>query len=185
MGNMVLKSYSPMAQHTGTWLRGYSWNIYGCGTFSKPVGEVYAVALMKRFMEKLDHKLRAPVSYYAALERRYSGCGMSPIPVHWHFLAACPRSEGMVNLATRIWEDQCGNAKIERYDGTRYGCFYVSKLVNHANGAILDGKFEHLKYNGPTDLLAAAATDPYVPNNLKDKVFGKYLALRDADLCVC
>lgn len=173
-----LKTYSPMNQHMGTWLMGYNWSIYGCGTYREPVGEVGAHALMKRFMERLDRKLRAPVSYFAALERRTSGCGLSDIPTHWHFLAACPRHEGMAQIAHSLWEERFGNAKVERYDRTRNGAFYVCKLVNHANGSVLSGKMEWLPYEGPSDLLRAAALNPYVPDHLKDKVFGQYLVVR-------
>lgn len=170
-----LKTYNPMTQHMGTWLLGYDWNIYGCGTYSDPVNVTLAQALMKRFIERLDHKLRAPISYFAALELRYSGCGLSPIPVHWHFLAGCARSEGMASIAQQLWEDRFGNAKIERYDKTKPGTFYVCKLANHPNGTILFNNLDHLRYDGPSDLLAAAAKNPYVPDRLKDKVFGQYL----------
>jgi hypothetical protein len=97
-----LVNYNAMAQHTGTWLRGYDWNIYGCGTYRQAESEVHAQALMKRYIERLARKLRAPVSFYASLERRYSGCGYSPIPVHWHFPAASVSSEAMAPMAIRI-----------------------------------------------------------------------------------
>jgi hypothetical protein len=173
-----LTTYTPMTQHTGTWLMGYDWSIYGCGTYAEPVNEFRAEVLMRRFMERLDRKLHAPVSYYAALERRYSGCGLSPIPLHWHFLAACPRSEGMAKLASELWEEKFGNAEIVRYDRTKNGTFYTCKLANHANGMPLTGKMEHLRYDGPEDLLAATQSNPYVPDHLKDRVFGTYLVVR-------
>ena len=61
-----LVNYNATAQHTGTWLRGYDWNIYGCGTYRQAESEVHAQALMKRFMERLERKLHAPVSFYAS-----------------------------------------------------------------------------------------------------------------------
>jgi hypothetical protein len=173
-----LVNYDAMAQHTGTWLSGYNWNIYGCGTYRQPECEARAEALMKRFMERLERKLHAPVPYYAALERRYSGCGFSPIPVHWHFLAASVSSEAMVSIATDLWEGSFGNAKIDSYDSDRPAAFYVSKLVSHQNGSVLAGKLDQLDYHGPSDLLAAAAENPYVPAHLKDRAFGQYLVVR-------
>jgi len=35
-----------------------------------------------------------------------------------------------------------------------------------------------LDYHGPSDLLAAAAENPYVPAHLKDRAFGQYLVVR-------
>jgi hypothetical protein len=170
-----LKTYSPIAQHWGEYLRGFDWNIYGCGTYRHPVSETYAEALLKRFMEKLGRKQRCRISYFAALERRYSGCGMSPIPVHWHFLAAGKNSEGLNSVAQHLWSQQFGDARIELYDPDREGAFYVCKLVGHYNSTFLDGNLDLLPNRGPVDLIAAARINSYVPDHLKDKVFGEYL----------
>jgi hypothetical protein len=35
-----------------------------------------------------------------------------------------------------------------------------------------------MEYHGPSDLLAAAQTNPYVPAHLKDRVFGDYHVVR-------
>jgi hypothetical protein len=35
-----------------------------------------------------------------------------------------------------------------------------------------------LEYHGPSDLLAAAADNSYVPAHLKNRVFGDYLMVR-------
>src|SRR4051794_23150753 len=99
----VLKNYNPVVQQTGTWLEGYPWTLSGCGTFRVPTTPKYAEALMKRFMEKLRRRLKVSVSYFAALERRYSGCGLSPIPLHWHFLAACGVQDDAAGTAQRLW----------------------------------------------------------------------------------
>jgi hypothetical protein len=173
-----LVTYDPMAQHTGTWLRGYNWNIYGCGTYRQPKSETHAVALMKRFVERLQLKLHAPVSFFAAMERRYSGCGDSPIPVHWHFLAASVSNEAMAPIAESLWEELFGNAKIDPYDRNRDAAHYVCKLVSHPNGSVLSGNLDQMEYQGPSDLLAAAQVNPYVPAHLKDRVSGQYLVIR-------
>ena len=173
-----LVTYNAMAQHTGTWLRGYDWNIYGCGTYREPKSGPHAQALMKRFMERLQRKLHAPVSYFAAMERRWSGCGDSPIAVHWHFLAASVSCEAMAPMAESLWAELFGNAKIDPYDGNRDGAHYVCKLASHQNGLILSGNLDQMEYHGPSDLLAAAADNPYVPAHLKDRVFGDYLVVR-------
>ena len=176
-----LIKYNAMAQHTGTWLRGYHWNIVGCGTYREPVSEVGAQALMKRFMERLARKLRTPVPYFAALERRYSGCGHSPIPAHWHFLAASSQPAGMKGLAQDLWRELFGDAKIDYYDSSKPGTYYVCKLAANPNCTILAGGIEKLVYRGPADLIAAAQCDPYVPDHLKNKVFGEFLRIRPGE----
>ena len=175
--NAQLINYNAAAQHMGTWLSGYDWNVFGCGTYRDPVSEVRAQALMKRYFERLARKLHTPVSFYAALERRYSGCGLSPVPAHWHFLAACIEPAGMASIAERLWKELFGDAKVELYDSSA-AAYYVSKLSPHQNSTILDGGMERLSYNGPTDLVAAAYANPYVPDHLKDKVFGEFLRVR-------
>ena len=177
MKELRLVKYNAMAQHMGTWLKGFDWNIYGCGTYRNPVSETYAQALMKRFMEHLNRQLRTRVTYFAALERRYSGCGYSPIPVHWHFLAVSDRSESMAALAKDLWEEKFGNAEIERYDPTKDGAYYVCKLATHPNGLTVINNLDRLEYRGPSDLIAATYSDPYVPDHLKGKVFGEYLRM--------
>ena len=81
-------------------------------------------------------------------------------------------------MATDLWEQLFGHTKIEVYDKDRPGAFYVSKLVSQQNGLILSGNLDQMDYHGPTDLLAAAREDPYIPARLKDRVFGDYLVIR-------
>ncbi len=83
----------------------------------------------------------------------------------------------MAPMAESLWA-KLGNAKIDPYDGNRDGAYYVCKLVSHQNGLILSGNLDQMDYHGPSDLLAAAAEDPYVPAHLKDRVFGDYLVVR-------
>lgn len=181
MGKARVIKYSPMLQHTGTWLRGYDWQIYGCGTYREEVTAPWAQTLIKRYFDRLRRKLRCPVSYYAGLERRYSGCGGSEIRPHWHFLAAADGSEGMAEKATDLWKELFGIAKIEPYDANRWGAYYVCKLAVHQNGHVESHGLERLGYHGPSDLIAAARSNPYVPDHLKDKVFGEFLRVTDAD----
>ena len=107
---------------------------------------------------------------------RLSGCGHSPIPLHWHFVAAADQSDGMASIADGLW--RFGNSKIERYDPDKEGSYYLSKLAAHPNGDILFGNLERLEFRGPSDLIEAAAANPYVPEHLKGKASGKYLVVR-------
>lgn len=180
MSGSRLMTYNAAQQHWGTYLQGFDWSIYGCGTYREPVSAVRAEALMKRYMERLSRKMKTPISYFAGLEQRLSGCGMSPIPVHWHFLATCDPDYGLSEVAQALWTEKFGDAKIEAYDPVRNGAFYVSKLAGHANGDFTFGNMDMLTYRGPSDLIAAAHANPYVPNHLKEKVHGQYLAVRYA-----
>jgi hypothetical protein len=173
-----LVKYDAMAQHTGTWLSGYEWSIYGCGTYRQPESVVRAQILMKRFIERLERRLHAPVSFFAAMERNYSGCGSSPIPVHWHFLAASAAPDAMASIAHVTWQQYFGNAQITPYDRNGKATYYVSKLASHQNGLFIFGKLDRMEYGGPSDLLAAAEANPYVPDHLKGRVFGQYLVVR-------
>ncbi|MDR3727906.1 MAG: hypothetical protein P4K86_12775 [Terracidiphilus sp.] len=172
-----LVNYDAGAQHYGEWLRGYDWQIYGCGTFRTPVNEVQARAYLKRFFERLEKRIRSTVGYFASMERRYSGCGMSPIPIHWHFLAASEtRDPGFVATAAQaLWKDKFGDAKIGPYDESRDATFYVAKCVMlpHCSTEMRFPPF--LAYHGSSDLLQAATRNPFVPEHLKDRASGSYL----------
>jgi hypothetical protein len=77
-----------------------------------------------------------------------------------------------------LWAERFGNAKIDLYVWNRQAAYYVCKLVSHQNGLIISGNLDQMKYRGPSDLLAAASTNPYVPAHLKNQVFGEYLVVR-------
>jgi hypothetical protein len=91
----------------------------------------------------------------------------------------------MASVAERLWGQLFGNAKVDPYDSS-LAAYYASKLSPHQNSTILDGGMERLNYNGPTDLIAAAYANEYVPDHLKDKVFGEFLRVRplQSDLAV-
>jgi hypothetical protein len=171
-----LTKFNAARQHWGTYLQGFSWDIYGCGTYREPVSEVRAEMLLRRYMENLSKKLRCKVHYFAALERRYSGCGMSPVPVHWHFLAASTTSN-MSNVAEALWNRMFGISQVESYDESKNGAFYIVKCVSDQNGTFLISD-DLAAYHGPSDLIASAHENDYVPNHLKDRVFGEYLVVR-------
>ena len=177
--NGSLMTYHPAQQHWGTFLSGYHWDIYGCGTYREPVSVGRAETLMKRYAERLEGRLKTDVPYFAALEHRFSGCGMSPIDVHWHFVASSSRyAADMDYKAEQLWRAKFGDAKIRPFDPTRNGLYYISKLADHPNGVFLFDKMDFTPYEGASDLIAAAHANPYVPDRLKDVAFGEYLTVR-------
>jgi hypothetical protein len=176
-----LTTYDAAQQHYGTWLLGYDWNIYGCGTYRDPLSTTRAQMLMTRYMEKLSRKVRSDVAYVACLENRpgnYSGLGMSEIPRHWHFLAASPRGVSLKNEASALWWKHFGDVKVDDYDATQNGAFYTLKLIDHDNGTTLIENLGRLEYKGPSDLILAAQCNQYVPDDLKYKTHGKFLTVR-------
>jgi hypothetical protein len=172
-----LVGYDAGAQHYGEWLHGYEWQIYGCGTYRSPVNEAQAHAFIKRFFERLEKRIKATVGFFASMERRYSGCGMSPIPLHWHFLAASENADPSVVARTAkfLWKDKFGDAKVDPYDESRDAAFYVAKCVMLPHCSIEMRFPPFLAYHGSADLLQVATENPFVPEHLKDRVSGPYL----------
>jgi len=171
-----LVNYNAGAQQYGEWLRGYDWQIYGCGTYRSHVNEVQAHAYLKRFFEHLKKRIRTSVGFYATLEHRYSGCGMSPIPLHWHFLAASTNEDSthVAKAARDLWSGKFGNTKIVPYDATGNASFYVAKcaMLPHCSNEMSFPPF--LAYHGSADLLQAATKNPFVPEHLNDRASGSY-----------
>jgi hypothetical protein len=141
------------------------------------VNEVQAHAFLKRFFERLEKRIRSTVGYFASMERRYSGCGMSPVAIHWHFLAASDTRdpEFVACTAQALWTDKFGDAKIDPYDASDDAAFYVSKCVtlSHCSTEMRFPLF--LADHGSADLLQSAANNPFVPVHLKDRAIGSYL----------
>ena len=177
-----LMTYDASAQHWGTFLLGYRWNIYGTFTYAKPIGQVGAEATMKQFAERYEKALKSPVSWFGALEHRVSGAGMSGIPFHWHLLAASERP-GMASVAEALWRDRFGMAQVGHYDPAQNGAYYVAKLASRPDGVFLFGNLDRLPYHGPDDLISAAHANEYVPAELADKISGRYLRVKAVDEC--
>lgn len=141
------------------------------------MNEVQAHAYFKRFFERLEKRVRSTVGYFASMERRYSGCGMSPIPIHWHFLAASETRdpEFVAQSAKALWAQKFGDVKIDPYDPSGDAAFYVAKTTMLSHCSVEWKPQPFLEYKGPADLLEAARENPYVPDHLKDRVVGKFL----------
>jgi len=172
-----LVNFNASAQHYGEWLRGYDWQIYGCGTYRSPVNDIQAHAYLKRFFEHLEKRISSRVGFFASLERRYSGCGMSPIPIHWHFLAASENPDPLfvARTARYLWQDKFGDAKVDPYDESGGAGYYVAKCLTlpHCSTEMRFPPF--LAYHGSADLIQAATKNPFVPEHLETRASGSYL----------
>jgi hypothetical protein len=174
-----LEKYDAAVQHMGGYLSGYPWNVIGTGTYRDPVGAPRAEALMKRYIDRLGRKIKAPVSYAAALEHRWSGNGLPGTPYHWHFLVASPHSYRLAEVAEDLWREKFGIAQVRNYDPSRNGTYYVAKTVSDPDGhPLLMGGLDLLPYTGPADLIGAAQQNAYVPSHLAERSHGQYLRIR-------
>jgi hypothetical protein len=164
----------------GTFISGYPWDLYGCGTYRYRTTKDSATRLLHTYFDRLRKSLKTTIAWLAVPENRTSGCGLPESTPHWHFVMAAPpqhRKELLVK-ARSIWEGHHGNSKIVRYKDRLPGTFYLAKT---AYGADFDYCFDHLDrltYIGPTDLFAYAQTDPYVPEHVKHLSSGRTLVMR-------
>jgi len=167
--NGRLITYNATAQHYGEWLRGYDWQIYGCGTFRNSVNERQASAFLKRFFERLEKRVRASIGHCAALEHRYSGLGMSPIPLHWHFLAASNGKDAadLASAGQVLWQELFGNAKIDPYDPAGNAAYYVAKTASLPHCAMEYHILPFVADSEISDTSVAIQQNPYVAQHLK------------------
>jgi hypothetical protein len=183
-----LTTYTPTQQHAGDFLRGFSWRLYCTGTFRRqPWDESEALLRLKRSISALRRAMRfgrRQVAFYAALDSKYSGLGNSGVRKHWHFLLACPDHPLLEHVFEQLWFAEHGFTRFIRYCPEDAAAYYINKLIPDGVFQYFEG-LEHLTYSGPSDLIEAARQNPYVPERLKNKVFGKFLVLRrhQAELC--
>jgi hypothetical protein len=177
----ALYSFNSSSQQYGDFFRGFPWDVIGCGTFRKPITAGGAPKLMKCYMRELGLSLNAWIPYIAVPENRDSGCGQTPIALHFHFLAACPPQWQAVfpTIASDLWTKQFGNALITQYDPSQHGAYYLAKLAGKSDFEFMLDNLDRLPYLGSDDLLGAGESSPYIPKHAKGKTFLKTLAVRD------
>jgi hypothetical protein len=174
-----LRTFNRTVNDYGTFIGGYPWDLYGCGTYRYRTTKASATRLLHTYFDRLRNSLKTTIAWLAVPESRHSGCGFPESAPHWHFVMAAPpqRRQELLVKARSIWEGHHGNSKIDDYDG-RPGTFYLAKT---AYGADFDYCCEHLDrltYAGPTDLYAYAQTDPYVPDHVRHLTTGQTLVVR-------
>ncbi len=181
MNGRKLSQFNMTCQQYGDFFAGYDWSIFGCGTFKRRVSAAEAPHVMKRYVRELGANVKAWIPYVAAIERRTSGCGYPSIPLHLHFLAACPQQSttAFLECARSLWSSTSGNSKINLYDPFGSAAHYIAKLAAHPNFEYMIGNLDRMNYKGPTDLVKAAEDNPYVPGHVKGRSHGKTLVLRD------
>jgi hypothetical protein len=180
-----LITYLPQRQQAGMFISGFDWRAYGIGTFRQmPRDDHEAEIYLNRFVRQLGDSLhfgKKEIAYYAALEDKTPGLGRSPVRKHWHFLLACPDNPYLLSCSKQLWEASNGWLKIQPYDRGQSASYYIHKLIS--DGALLSERnLDTLHYTGPSDLIHACSTNPYVADRLKEQTFGEYLVYRPPHL---
>jgi hypothetical protein len=175
-----LKNFDSAVQVYGTFFSGYPWQIFGCGTYRSNTTIERAKRGLIVYFDRLRRSIKAPMAYLAVPECQTSGLGHPAIPLHWHFVASVPPQHTMTVLqnARSLWYKHYGNAKIDLYDPGRSGAHYLAKQAGQSNFDYVVDNLDMLTYRGPADLFEHAQTDPYVPDHIRHKTFGKTLVLR-------
>lgn len=112
------------------------------------------------------HSVAAPISHAPVSIRQQSH-------VRNIVLLNSPRN------AIALWTRCYGEVKIDRYDPTRKGAYYIAKLASQSGFDYIFENLDRLEYNGPKDLLAAAKKNPYLPQHVKATPRYGSLVLRD------
>lgn len=178
--NQHLQLFDRTTYDYGTYINGFQWDIYGCGTYKSFTTREAASRLIHTYYDRLSRSMKAPLAQFSVLESRTSGCGLSPTPVHWHFVVAAPpqHRHALLLNSRSLWEVHHGNAKIDLYDGELPGAFYIAKTARRDNFDYDLAHLDRMAYTGPTDIYAHSQIDPYVPNHAKHLTFGQTLILR-------
>jgi hypothetical protein len=175
-----LRTFDRTAQDYGTYISGYQWDLYGCGTYRTRATIESATRQLYTYFDRLRQSIKAPVAWIAVPERRTSGLGFPAIALHWHFVMAAPPRyrHDLQRHARLLWKEYCGDSKIEPYVPQLPGTFYLSKLAAGVDFDFHLGGMERMRYTGPADLFAHAQTDPYVPDHVRHLTSCRTLVLR-------
>jgi hypothetical protein len=169
--------FDSVSQAYGQYFSGFAWDVYGCLTHRARVSKSHSGAMVRRFFDRLGRSIDSRVAYIAVCEHRTSGCGLPPIPTHWHLLASGPerRKRLLLSNARELWRTN-GGSSLHEYDPCQEAAFYVAKLAGHQNFHLLERNLERLPYNGPKDFYEAFRASEYVPRHAN--LHGKTLVVR-------
>jgi hypothetical protein len=121
------------------WLRSVPWQLFCTFTFAWPVSDPQALKVFGEFVNRLERSLRGPVVLVRGDEKRFSGCGMSGAPRHFHLVMAAHRKIDP-KFVLDLWMSLAGRrehgagADARPYDPSLPGLRYVLKFINQPNG---------------------------------------------------
>jgi len=166
-------------QQYGTWIAGYQWQFYGCGTFKYRATRASAERQTLAYFRRLSKLVRAPLSFIAVAEGRTSGLGHPGMPTHYHFVMAGPmqHKESLGASAKAFWRARIGDIKLASYDREQPGAHYMAKLAGSV-GLEFFAELARMNYQAPTDIYAHAQSDPYVPDHVRHLTVANTLVIR-------
>jgi hypothetical protein len=173
-----LFNFNSTSQDYGEYFAGFPWTLFGCGTYRKKPSIDVAGSLLKRYFRVLGKSIGAPVAYIALPERRTSGCGYHPIPLHWHFLAARPShfTAALLRNAQQLWTGGFGNAAISLYDVQ----VLINRQTRRRSGLQFPlGQSGSTPLPGPQGPVQGRINNSYIPAHAKGLIRSDTLALRD------
>lgn len=116
------------------WLRRVDWQFFMTLTFSRRVSHPQAVRVFAEFIDGLEAYVRCPMTFIRGDERRFSGCGMPEIPLHFHTVLTSAFRLDRVYIHD-AWTRLAGNrrdgagADVRAYDASQDGLAYVLKFA--------------------------------------------------------
>jgi hypothetical protein len=174
-----LETFDHAVQQYGAFFAAYAWQAYCTGTFRTEQGLVAAERRFQRFINMAERKLKSPLGFVAVPDRTTSGLGKSG-PWHWHFLLCGPPhlEAELLMLAKKLWEWLNGNAHVLPYDRDLNGAHYLAKKAGEEHFDYWIKIPDCMKRTAFPDFFLQQQSDPYVPNHVRDKLFGETLVLR-------
>jgi hypothetical protein len=119
----------------GEWLRGFAWKWFITLTFSYDKSSAQADAVLADFIDTLERRIGAPVSYVCGKElKRVSGSGMPAGRVHFHLVMGCAGSLSDATISD-LWtmpafggdRTKGSSAEVWSYDPAQRGAQYCIK----------------------------------------------------------
>jgi hypothetical protein len=170
-----------LKQAYGDFFREFPWQLYVTLTFSRDISNNQADAILDRFIDDMEQRIRAPLSVLIGKERgNYSGCGRPSIRIHFHLLLECAYPVD-ARLLADVWKKpeyggertQGPGAWVVPYDPKLDAASYVMKGITDPN---CDWSFRNLDLISPKTP-ASYATSAKMRSRLKRHRRRQHLAI--------
>jgi hypothetical protein len=134
-----MSSHRHVTEGYQEWLQRVPWQLFCIFTFAWPVSDMQAIGVFHEFIDRLEKRIRGPITYVRGDEKRFSGCGMPGAPRHFHVLLAAHRrldrqwvAQQWMALAGRRKNGAGADARV--YDASLGGVAYLLKFINQPQG---------------------------------------------------
>lgn len=100
---------------------------YATLTFGRQLSETRGIHLREDFIDSVGRLTHGRVGWVRADEQRWSGCGTTDIPLHFHSLLKYQHVLAPEAVAT-LWKSKAGDAKVESYRSGGGAGYYIAKM---------------------------------------------------------